>query len=285
MNRNNDIDILQGRGIMIKLFIVFVALFYAVSSFAVLQDGEDDLDYDYPAVASDLSTTKEKVYIPDESTIKVLKEKPEYDYFYTKEKKEIKPVTPPKDINPDPSFLNKIFSFLADIVLSIVKFAEVLGTFVVSIKWIILILLAGIIIFLVLKYTNLKDVFSKKTKVKYDLKFTEISATEQEIREVKDQHIIDAIDNEDYRLATRYCFLKMLKLLSDKELIRWKEYKTNSDYIAELKNVNLKESYHYVGRIFEYVWYGEFSLSKDDFLMVYDRFNEIYKTIEDDAKQ
>lgn len=284
MSKNKYIDILQGRGIMIKLFIVLTALFYALNSSAIIQnDDEDEPEY-YSAYSGDAVAEKEKVYIPAEGTIKALKENPEFDYHYKEKREEVKS-EPSKPINPDTSLLGKIVSFLSDIFLSIVRFAEKVGAFFVVIKWLILILLAAIIIFLILKYTNLKDVFNKKPKTKYDLKFTEVSATEQEIKEVKDQHIVDAIDNEDYRLAIRYCFLKMLKLLSDYELIKWKEYKTNSDYIAELKNVELKESYHYVARIFEYVWYGEFNLSKEHFTMVYDRFNDIYKSIEKDAKE
>ncbi|MEI7487385.1 MAG: hypothetical protein WCJ72_08235 [Chryseobacterium sp.] len=54
----------------------------------------------------------------------------------------------------------------------------------------------------------------------------------------------------------------MLKKLSDKKSINWNPEKTNKDYVTELKVPNLKNEFSNLSYIFEYVWYGEFSIDE-----------------------
>lgn len=70
---------------------------------------------------------------------------------------------------------------------------------------------------------------------------------------------------QDFRSAIRYQFLYMLKKLTDKKLIDWNPEKTNRDYVAEITQSELKTQFKNAAYIFDYVWYGEFSINQKDY--------------------
>jgi len=69
--------------------------------------------------------------------------------------------------------------------------------------------------------------------------------------------IQQAIQQQDYSVATRLYYLLAIKQLSENDLIHWKKDKTNRNYINELKNSALKNKFRNLTNIFERVWYGE----------------------------
>lgn len=77
-----------------------------------------------------------------------------------------------------------------------------------------------------------------------------------------------AYENGDYRLATRYYYLSLLKVLSEKEHIIYHIEKTNAAYLFELKNKELREHFSYLSYIYNYVWYGEFKVDKTMFKQI-----------------
>ncbi len=71
--------------------------------------------------------------------------------------------------------------------------------------------------------------------------------------------------NQEFRMATRYYYLWLLKSLSDRNKIEWDIEKTNTDYIAEIKNSELKKEFEFLSYIYDYCWYGAFELTSSDF--------------------
>ena len=69
----------------------------------------------------------------------------------------------------------------------------------------------------------------------------------------------------DYRLAIRWLYLKQLFLLNEKNQIVWQPYKTNMDYTNELLKSNHKQAFKDISKIYEYVWYGEYSVDQKAF--------------------
>lgn len=65
----------------------------------------------------------------------------------------------------------------------------------------------------------------------------------------------------NYRLAVRLGYLEALKHLSDQGLLHWEPNKTNHAYLYELPAGPLREAFRVATRQFEYVWYGELSLT------------------------
>lgn len=89
-----------------------------------------------------------------------------------------------------------------------------------------------------------------------------------------EQLIDEAVANKDYRTGVRLLFLYALKMLSDKNYIRWEQGKTNHDYMDELKLTELKPGFNDLNYYFEYAWYGNFMINAETF----DHVRDIFKT-------
>ena len=96
---------------------------------------------------------------------------------------------------------------------------------------------------------------------------------------IKRQHIPslieDALNNKQYRLAIRYQDLFVLKQLTDAEQIDDEFDKTNTDYLNEITNKNLKNGFTNITRIYDFIWYGNFSITQKDYVKAKAQFNEI----------
>ena len=68
----------------------------------------------------------------------------------------------------------------------------------------------------------------------------------------------------DYRLATRYYFLKILQLLNERQHIHFSTEKTNAAYLYEMP-VSLQQSFSKIALLYEYVWYGKKAIDKNSF--------------------
>lgn len=127
------------------------------------------------------------------------------------------------------------------------------------------ILVAGFLLYFIIKFLiNTKGslFFGKKNK-KIEINEEELHENIHEIN--FPQSIAKFENNGDYRSAVRYQFLFILKKLSDKKLILWNPEKTNKDYVAELKAAHLKNEFYNLSYIFDYVWYGEFSIDEQSY--------------------
>ncbi|MBP1841672.1 DUF4129 domain-containing protein [Formosa algae] len=88
-----------------------------------------------------------------------------------------------------------------------------------------------------------------------------------------------AIANQDYRLATRYYYLSVLKVLSDKKTITYHKDKTNTEYQFEIENKPLREQFKNISYIYNYVWYGEFPIDASQFQTIENSYKSIFKSI------
>ncbi len=117
-------------------------------------------------------------------------------------------------------------------------------------------LMGALVIYLLVRvFINEKfnAIFSKKAKSIVDIDFSEHHIESLDL----DALMSDALKNKDYRLAVRYQFLKILKLLSQKNIIEWHFDKTNVDYELEIKEGNLQTEFKKASYLYENIWYGE----------------------------
>tara|TARA_R110002012_G_scaffold320402_2_gene543930 strand:+ start:39304 stop:40041 length:738 start_codon:yes stop_codon:yes gene_type:complete len=98
-----------------------------------------------------------------------------------------------------------------------------------------------------------------------------------------DDLIQNAIANKEYRLAVRYYYLQILKLLSEKEIIAWELQKTNSDYLYELSQHDLKNPFATVTRWYDYIWYGDFEIDETKYQKVAITFDELKNRLKKNA--
>jgi hypothetical protein len=91
--------------------------------------------------------------------------------------------------------------------------------------------------------------------------------------------ISEAVKNDDFRLAIRWHYLKMLFVLDQKKLIAFAPYKTNIDYKYELKDKQALNFFLSLSRIYEYVWYGEFKVTSANYASNAQDFNDFEKQV------
>lgn len=124
------------------------------------------------------------------------------------------------------------------------------------IEWCIYILMGGLIIYLFIRFflgENFSAVFTKKATSILD-----INLSEDHIENVDlDALIKSALEEKDYRLAVRYQYLRILKILSQKGVIDWHYEKTNSDYQNEIESQQVKSGFRDVSYLYDHIWYGE----------------------------
>lgn len=134
------------------------------------------------------------------------------------------------------------------------------------------VLIIGFVLYFLIKFLLGKDgnfFFSKKNR--------KAPIVDQDLHEnIHEINFGESIENferqKDYRSAVRYQFLLILKKLADKKLISWNPEKTNKDYLAELKNSDLREGYGSLVYIFDNVWYGEFEVNEKNYKQFKQRF-------------
>lgn len=94
-----------------------------------------------------------------------------------------------------------------------------------------------------------------------------------------DRHLKKAISENNYRLATRYYYLALLKKLSDKKSIAYHKDKTNTEYLFEIENKDIRNQFSEASYIYNYVWYGEFPIDSVSFNTVEKKYKSIFKSI------
>ena len=125
-----------------------------------------------------------------------------------------------------------------------------------------------LIIYLLIKNDIRALFYGKSASVKID--FSEL---EEDIHTINfDELIAEALSKKDYRKAVRIHFLKLLKELTDKNLINWKIDKTNNDYLIELANSKYSSQFKDLAITYEYVWYGDFHLDETNFKSTVSKF-------------
>lgn len=102
----------------------------------------------------------------------------------------------------------------------------------------------------------------------------------------KNIHLVDfeklikeTLKNGENRLAIRYYYLWLLKIMSAKQLIEWDVEKTNSDYLYEIKNTSIKSQFEYVSYLYNYIWYGEFELDEVTFVKAKKAFDNLINSL------
>jgi hypothetical protein len=106
----------------------------------------------------------------------------------------------------------------------------------------------------------------------------EYEVEEENIHDINfDKDIRDAESEGDYRRAIRLLFMKVLKNLSDAELIYWDPNKTNHQYLYELKGTSIYQPFVKCVNVFDLVWYGEWEIDQSYYMVNKPLFEELAK--------
>ena len=109
----------------------------------------------------------------------------------------------------------------------------------------------------------------------------EIKEETEDIHSIDFDKLIDkAVQNKNYRYAIRLNYLRLLKILSDKQIINWKPDKTNREYLKEIKQHSLTRSVSVVTNDFENIWYGGYDIDKDNYSYLIARYKDVNSLLE-----
>jgi hypothetical protein len=84
---------------------------------------------------------------------------------------------------------------------------------------------------------------------------------------------------KDYAAATRLLYLQTLLVLKEKELIQFTADKTNRQYLAELSKTVFQPAFGQLTRQYEYICYGNFPVSLQQFDILEQQFQLFHKTV------
>jgi len=131
-------------------------------------------------------------------------------------------------------------------------------------KYVFYIIIAGAIIFLVVKILqNINS--SPNIDVDKGRVYT-LSEVEDKMLDIDlDKILNDALLAADFRLALRINFLIIIKMLSLSGKIIWTKEKTNWEYFNELNDPTIALKFKEIVEPFETIWYGEHELSESQF--------------------
>jgi hypothetical protein len=143
------------------------------------------------------------------------------------------------------------------------------------IGYLALALLIALAVFIIFKVMGIDlKIFSGKSK-SIDIPYLE---SEDNIHEINfNQEIEAAIAANNFRLAIRLFYLQILKQLNDAGQIQWQPEKTNNAYVLEIQDAGKKHIFKNLTDQFEYVWYGEFAINRQEFDQIKTGF-EKFKT-------
>ncbi len=99
-----------------------------------------------------------------------------------------------------------------------------------------------------------------------------------------DGQLLHFLQTKDHRQAVRYLYLKALRLLNDRGLIRFQHQQqsrqalTNREYVQQLGTAPQREPFSNLTGAYEKVWYGGFPLDDTRFEQLHRYFEDFYKT-------
>ncbi len=129
----------------------------------------------------------------------------------------------------------------------------------------------ALLLFIIYKLFLSNAVFSKRSKkatVEVDQDEEDVTLTNN-----YDSLLRKAYNAGELRMAMRFLFLKTLQKLNDRELIRYSVDKTNSNYVKELPPAK-RSLFASLALYYEYIWYGNATVSKETFDAIEIKFNE-----------
>ena len=132
------------------------------------------------------------------------------------------------------------------------------GPFFQALLWILII--GGFVVFLIIYLSSGNVGLFRRRNMPIISREEETLETDN-IFEINYQREIDkAVNNGDYRLAIRLLYLRTLKNLSDRNIIQYKQDRTNFDYLVQLHPTKYYNDFFRVTRNYEFAWYGQFEI-------------------------
>jgi hypothetical protein len=146
-------------------------------------------------------------------------------------------------------------------------------------QWLIFILFAGILLYGIYQLAKENNLRWFKRKVKQHDYTGEISAFNEEID--YDALIQKYQSEENYRLAVRYMYLRLIRTIREKGEVHIRDSSTNAEIVRAFATLPGGDDFRYLATAYEYIYYGEFIPQQDLFNRLKNRFEDFQQTLFD----
>ena len=141
-------------------------------------------------------------------------------------------------------------------------------------RYFVYLLLGSILLFALYKIiveNKLYLFYSSPRREKTDLQQPEDLGEEKLDTKIKEAEL-----SGDYRTSIRYHYLKLLLKAGEYGWIRFRAGGTDQEYILQMDRKPLGKSFRYLTNVYEYVWYGGFGLTPDQYQSLVAQFGQFY---------
>lgn len=140
-----------------------------------------------------------------------------------------------------------------------------------------------VVIFLVALYIVVRLFMNHRGRWFFEKKNEMVAVTlsnvEEHIREANFETLLSEAEQQgDTRQSVRLLYLWVLRSYTDNNIIRWNPDKTNIDYFSEIKDKILQKQFRYLSYLYNYIWYGGFSINDSEYRKARETFLRHIKT-------
>ncbi|MEO1023301.1 MAG: hypothetical protein AAFW89_12230, partial [Bacteroidota bacterium] len=186
----------------------FIFLLGILTPFRVAsQTSDEEVVHNEKGVVILLDTTDVSLRVPDSAIVSIYANDPDFIYGSL----------PPAQ----QSLISRIVSYLMNKLSQ--WFAHPLFGPFMRLTFILILVALALALLNQLLGGNMGSMITGRANSRIKPRFTESEIREEDL----DKRIRSALANNEYDIATRYLFLKVLRVLSDKKLIQWSLEKTN----------------------------------------------------------
>lgn len=141
-----------------------------------------------------------------------------------------------------------------------------------------LIIIGGFATFLIIYLTGSNVGLFRKRNVIITEADDEIIS--EDIFAINYQKEIDkAASQGNHRLAVRLMYLRLLKNMAERNIIQYKQDKTNLDYLMQLHPTAYYKDFFKVTRNYEYTWYGQFNVDEEAYKIITNDFEQFERSL------
>jgi len=94
-----------------------------------------------------------------------------------------------------------------------------------------------------------------------------------------DKALAGSLATQNYRLSIRLLFLRLLKTMNERKVIEYSIDKTNFDYLFQFSGTDYFNRFSTLIKSYEYTWYGEFVISKQQYTLIEKSFSQFQQQI------
>jgi hypothetical protein len=142
------------------------------------------------------------------------------------------------------------------------------------IRYLFIGLLVLLFVLLILRLLNVPLFFFLSFSRKEKIPGLEFLASGRELETGELERMLELYrENGAYREAVRVLYLLYLKKLEYRGFVRIRTFKTNREYCSEITDLNHRDVFKRLSRIYEFIWFGQFNPDQHQFETIEKDFN------------